>query len=150
LKRRGEFLHAAKGKRFHARAFSLQAARRLDEAATKGSSEADTACEHARPRFGFTVTKKTGHAVRRNRIRRRLKEALRLMADLPAREGHDYVIIARAEALGAPFSSLQTELMRALGKIHEPRSHESKPRRRIANAGGDVHASQKLSEILKD
>ena len=53
----------------------------------------------APPRFGFTVTKQFGGAVQRNLIRRRLKEALRLLKPLPARPGHDYVILARPEAL---------------------------------------------------
>ncbi len=74
-------------------------------------------CRVATPRFGFTVTKLSGGAVQRNRIRRRLKEALRLLDPLPARPGHDYVILARPEALGMPFLALQGELIRALGKI---------------------------------
>jgi ribonuclease P protein component len=83
-------------------------------------------CAEAQPRFGFTVTKQCGGAVQRNRIRRRLKEALRLLNPLPARPGHDYVIVARPEALGMPFSALQGELIWALGKIAA-----GKDRRRI-------------------
>ena len=72
--------------------------------------------------FGFTVTKQSGGAVQRNRIRRRLKEALRLLNPLPARPGHDYVILARPEALGMPFLALQRELSQALGKIDARKS----------------------------
>jgi ribonuclease P protein component len=113
LTRRAEFLDAAKGKRFHSRCFSLQAARRQP-----GPSGEDQAA--ALPRFGFTVTKKIGKAVVRNRIRRRLKEALRLAPDLSARPGHDYVIVARPAALGQSFSALQDELARAIAGIHAP------------------------------
>ncbi len=58
----------------------------------------------------------------RNRIRRRLKEALRRLDPLPARPAHDYVILARPEALGMDFSALQAELARALKQ--EPRKQE--------------------------
>jgi ribonuclease P protein component len=109
LRRRADFLRAAKGKRFHARGLTLQAAPRPISLEDQGAGGA--------PRFGFTVTKQSGGAVRRNRIRRRLKEALRLLKPLPARPGHDYVILARPEALAMPFQTLQAELLRALDKI---------------------------------
>jgi ribonuclease P protein component len=113
LTRRFDFLDAAKGKRFHSRSFSLQAGRQ--RRSPTGEDQAAAA-----PRFGFTVTKKIGSAVVRNRIRRRLKEALRLVPDLPARPGHDYVIVARPAALGQSFSALQDELTRAITGIHAP------------------------------
>jgi ribonuclease P protein component len=127
LTRRSDFLKAAKGRRFHAKGFTLQSVRC-----------ADPSPEKALPRFGFTVTKKLGGAVVRNRIRRRLKEALRLLDPLPARPGHDYVILARTEALDLPFSSLQAELGTALTRIdtarqgtsqtgnrHKPKRHDA-------------------------
>ena len=58
------------------------------------------------PRFGFTATKKLGNAVTRNRIRRRLKEAVRLVAPGAARAGCDYVLIAREAAATRPFAAL--------------------------------------------
>jgi ribonuclease P protein component len=111
LKRRSEFLAAAKGKRFQSHCFSLQAARRQ----VGGPAE-----DEAAARFGITVTKKIGGAVVRNRIRRRLKEALRLAPDLPVRPGYDYVIVARVGALSEAFCALQDELRRALAGIHQP------------------------------
>ena len=137
LRRRADFLRAAKGMRFYARGLTLQAAPRPIPSATMewptpgdpttfgaGTRTDQTGnpldvlpCRGAAPRFGFTVTKQSGGAVERNRIRRRLKEALRLLDPLPARPGHDYVILARPEALGMPFLALQGELIRALGKI---------------------------------
>lgn len=58
------------------------------------------------PRLGFTVTRKQGNAVERNRMRRRLKAAVRQMAGVPFKPGHDYVIVARRDTLGAPFGKL--------------------------------------------
>jgi len=58
------------------------------------------------PRVGFTVTKKHGNAVERNRMRRRLKEAVRLSAGFAMQPGHDYVVVARRDVLGASFDKL--------------------------------------------
>jgi ribonuclease P protein component len=67
-------------------------------------------------RLGFTVTKKIGNAVIRNRTRRRLKEAARLvMAEQPVR-GVDLVLIGREATRGRDFAALQRDLRRAIGK----------------------------------
>lgn len=68
-------------------------------------------------RFGFTVTKKTGNAVERNRIRRRLREVVRLSAADVAAEGIDYVLIGRRSALTLPFSRLVDDLRSGLGVL---------------------------------
>jgi ribonuclease P protein component len=102
LRRRSEFLAAAKGLRYNARAFSLQAIGRP---------------EVGEARFGLTVTKKTGNAVERARVRRRLKEAIRTTEGLPVRQGHDYVFVARREALSTPFADLSDQIVRALAEI---------------------------------
>lgn len=62
-----------------------------------------------RPRLGFSVSKKNGNAVRRNRIKRRLQEACRseLAGFLP---GYDYVFIARAYAAEEPFCKLKSQM----------------------------------------
>ncbi|MFN3890965.1 MAG: ribonuclease P protein component [Beijerinckiaceae bacterium] len=104
LRRRSEFLNAAKGARFHAQAFSLQAIAR------DGGGP---------PRFGFTVTRKAGGAVERNRMRRRLREAIRRAAPLEARPGFDYVIVARRQSLDAGFDRLVSDLARAMRLIGE-------------------------------
>jgi ribonuclease P protein component len=115
LKKRAEFLNAARGARHHAAAFSLQAIARTtgDEA----------------PRFGLTVTKKEGGSVERIRMRRRLREALRRAAPLEAKPGFDYVIVARREALGVGFDRLVSELARAMRLIGDkparPRGRKS-------------------------
>ncbi|SFK74064.1 ribonuclease P protein component [Methylocapsa palsarum] len=130
LKRRFEFQNAAKGKRFHASAFTLQSARSpaplpaplpaspsVLPPASPPADGGDGRAQVTPPRFGLTVTKKIGNAVVRNRIRRRLKDALRGLNPLPGRPEHDYVIVAKKEALGMNFSTLQAEIARALGMI---------------------------------
>jgi ribonuclease P protein component len=66
------------------------------------------------PRVGYTVTSKSGNAVERNRIRRRLREAVRTHGALHMQEGTDYVIVGRREVLGAPFDTLKSELTRRI------------------------------------
>ncbi len=100
LKTRADFLRAAKGRRAHGRAMSVQILRRGEDA-------------DAAPRFGLTVTRKVGGAVERNRIKRRLRAVLMTQA-LQPQEGHDYVIVARRDALSMPFPALAAELARAL------------------------------------
>lgn len=56
-------------------------------------------------RVGITVSKKLGHAVVRNRIRRRLREVYRLH-ESEFTPGWDIVVVARSKALTAPFGKL--------------------------------------------
>jgi ribonuclease P protein component len=128
LKRRAEFLRAAKGKRFHARGFTLQMALRSDECDRPQHADPIESQAVPPPRFGFTVTKKIGGAAVRNRIRRRLKEAVRELDSLPARPDHDYVLVAKIETLGMAFSAVQAEIVRALGKIDAAKAKRDMPR----------------------
>ena len=72
----------------------------------------------APPRIGFTVTKKLGAAVTRNRIRRRLKEAVRISAEDRLRAGFDYVFVGRAGTAGREFGKLVTDILTALDYLH--------------------------------
>ena len=58
-------------------------------------------------RFAYSTPRRVGNAVTRNRLRRRLREALR---SLPLREGFDVVVVARPEAAPASFDVLRSEL----------------------------------------
>jgi ribonuclease P protein component len=115
LTKRADFLAAAKGRRAHAPAFTLQAVARpsLDGAL----------CE---PRYGLTATRKIGGAVERNRMKRRLREALRLLAKRDAaslgRSGHDYVFVLRGEALALSFDALGLQLRECFQRVHAPRA----------------------------
>jgi ribonuclease P protein component len=84
----------------------------------------------AEPRVGFTVTKKHGNAVERNRMRRRLKEAVRLHAGFAMQPGHDYVVVARRDVLCAPFERLAGELAaRVEATPKHRRSHTDRSRK---------------------
>lgn len=124
LRRRAEFLRAAKsGLQHSSRMFKLQAAAR-------GGDDRGPA------RFGFTVTKKTAGAVGRNRIRRRLKEALRLSGAPAALPGYDYVFIARPGALTAPFPELLSQMADGLARLgHQARlgPRKNSPHRHNSN-----------------
>lgn len=65
-------------------------------------------------RLGFTVTKKVGNAVIRNRTRRRLKEAARLLLQAQPVSGVDLVLIGRDATRGRAFAALQEDLRKAL------------------------------------
>lgn len=69
-------------------------------------------------RLGLTVTKKIGNAVRRNRIRRRLREAARQILPQYGSAGCDYVLIARPAAYDRNFEALLDDLKWALLTLH--------------------------------
>lgn len=120
LKKRSEFLRLRGGARFATPSFVLET--RPRPADTEGGAGAP----RAGARFGFTVTKKLGGAVQRNRIRRRLKAAVSLVAPALAQAGHDYVLVARAAALDRAFADLKKDLERALQRVHHPAAAASK------------------------
>jgi ribonuclease P protein component len=100
LKRRAEFLRVAgKGRKAPMPGLVLQALQRDDPGPV---------------RLGFTVTKKVGNAVVRNRARRRLKEAARLLLRQQPVTGVDLVLIGRDATGARPFLALQDDLRRAL------------------------------------
>jgi ribonuclease P protein component len=103
LKRRAEFLRAAaKGRKAAVHGLVLQALPRDDAGPA---------------RIGFTVTKKVGNAVIRNRTRRRLKEAARLLLRERSIEAVDLVLIGRDATRGRPFPQLVDDFARALAKV---------------------------------
>ncbi|MAL78870.1 MAG: ribonuclease P protein component [Sneathiella sp.] len=106
LKKRAEFLRVASVRRkWAAPGMVLQAARGAQ------TSEADVS------RVGFTVTKKVGNAVVRNRIKRRLRAAADQVIPHHAQSGWDFVLIGRQGSLGRDFTDLTFDLRRALEKV---------------------------------
>ena len=63
-------------------------------------------------RVGYTVSAKLGHAVVRNRVRRRLREIYRLNAT-SLRQGFDLVVVARGRAVGCPYRKLEAAFLHA-------------------------------------
>jgi len=109
LKRRPEFLRAARqGRKWAAPGLVLQARqRREDEVSSVGTGM----------RVGFTVSRKVGNAVQRNRARRRLRAAADIVLGAHGRKGTDIVIIGRAATLRRSFAKLVDDLEKALKKL---------------------------------
>ncbi|HDO51448.1 MAG TPA: ribonuclease P protein component [Rhizobiales bacterium] len=112
LKKRAGFLRVRNGRAWRTPALVLQARHNAGE----------TGAQENTARFGFTVTRRLGNAVIRNRARRRLKETARLVAGAHARPGYDYVVIARQGALTRSFTQLQKDLCIALEGVHKEQS----------------------------
>ena len=109
LRRRSQFLRAARGNRAGRSAFGLQV----------------IAAEGELPGVGFTVTKKVGNSPERNRMKRRLRAAAAACAD-DFRPGHDYVLLARREALSTPFAKMIKDLNGLIAKVHDTNVRDTK------------------------
>ena len=102
LRQRADFLAVAGGARVNSTAFTLQGRRRDDLGPI---------------RIGFTVTRKNGPATERNRIRRRLREAVRRLDAMAMRPHHDYVVVGRRAALTCDFDTMLDDLRSALRRL---------------------------------
>ncbi|CUH89656.1 Ribonuclease P protein component [Phaeobacter sp. CECT 5382] len=106
LSKRSEFLAAARARRQGTKSMMVQGRKRKE-----GEAEGI--------RVGFTCSKKVGNAVARNRAKRRLREAARMVLPQIGHLGWDYVLIGRAEATAArDFEDLKRDLAYAVKKIH--------------------------------
>ena len=72
-------------------------------------------------RLGITVSVKLGHAVVRNRARRRLREVYRLNADKLS-QGWDIILVARGRTARMPWKDLNDSFLRLCGKLGLMRS----------------------------
>jgi len=107
LRKRADFLRAARARAAHTKGFVLQARQRAPED------------DPGATRVGFSCSKKVGNAVARNRAKRRLREIARLTLPAHGRPGWDYVLIGRKDSTAAlPFEQLRTDLQRALSEVH--------------------------------
>jgi ribonuclease P protein component len=114
LTKRPEFVAAAAGRRFHTERLTLQGRPR-------------EACDGAGLRFGFTVTKRVGHATERNRIKRRLRAAASQAGASHADEPLDVVVIGRREAISAPYGVLVEDIDRGLRVVANPKPRPRRP-----------------------
>jgi len=105
----------------------LRAAQRGKRAARPGMVIQALAGTGAPLRLGFTVTKKVGNAVVRNRTKRRLREAARLVLGATPPDGWDIVLIGRDETRGRPFTQLQGDLRGALRQVGVPPAGDPGP-----------------------
>lgn len=71
-------------------------------------------------RAGFTVTKRVGNSVTRNRLKRRLREIARAVIPMHGHAGADHVLIGRDAGLTRDFALLLADLEKALAKAHLP------------------------------
>lgn len=107
LQKRADFLKAAGARRQGTDGFLLQARDRAD-----GTTLV---------RVGYTASKKIGNAVIRNRAKRRLRALARNVLAGRARNGWDYVLVARPEAtISRSYADLSADLLRALQSVHRP------------------------------
>lgn len=124
LKKRPDFLRvAALRRKWAVHGLILQAAPTPEPAPTHPTETpaTETTADLAPPsgvvRVGFTVSKKVGNAVARNRARRRLKAAADEILPAFARPGLDLVVIGRKETLTRPYSLLLQDLRYALKRV---------------------------------
>ena len=67
-------------------------------------------------RIGYTVTKKIGNAVVRNRMKRRLRALTRALLPASGTAGADHVLIGRSGGIERDYADLHRELAKALAK----------------------------------
>ena len=107
LKQRADFLAAASGAKVATAAFVLQGRNRDDGGPA---------------RVGFTVSRKVGTAVERNRVRRRLRDIVKRAAAESMRGGYDYVLVGRRTALSRQFEQMIDDFRNALQRLERARA----------------------------
>ncbi len=120
LKQRREFLWVAAANRKWVTPGLILQARAVDPArpprrGARGCAEGDTGAPGVH--IGFTVSRKVGNAVARNRVRRRLRAAANEVLPDHAKETLDYVIIGRRQTLKRPYVDLIGDLTAALKQL---------------------------------
>jgi ribonuclease P protein component len=125
LRQRTDFLAAASGLRVTTPGFIVQGRTRDDGGPC---------------RVGFTVSKKVGSAVERNRVRRRLRELVRRNGAPLMRPRCDYVLVGRRVALSREFGAMSEELKSALKRL------DSQLAKRSDGSSGSKLAPQAASD----
>ena len=128
LRRRADFLAVANGARVSSAAFVVQGRRRDDDGPI---------------RVGFTVSRKNGTATERNRIRRRLRELVKLLDVISMRPHSDYVLVGRRAALNRDFATMLDDLRSALLRLDRQASKQAKASSSEVNTGSRKKSASK-------
>lgn len=136
LKRRADFLKVAGARKKWVAPGLIVQARRRDPGARKdddpGARHGNDEVDPALVRVGFTVSRKVGNAVQRNRARRRLRAAAGIIGkgvvEGRVAGGVDLVVIGRAETLTRPFPDLIDDLTLALKRLDVWRNGGTEPK----------------------
>ena len=124
LKTRRQFLHVAgAGRKWVAPGLILQVCPREADNVLSGDA--------VDVRVGFTVSRKVGGAVVRNRARRRLRQAAERVMPDQAAGGRDYVLIGRRTTIGRPFEDLVADLETALARLGAMRQNATRGSERL-------------------
>ena len=110
LKNRPEFLAVAGARRKHVAPGLILQVRRHDDRQRPAPGEPLL-------RVGLTASRKVGNAVKRNRARRRLREAARLLLPGNALPGFDLVLVARGGTPDRPWADLLSDLTAGLKRL---------------------------------
>ena len=103
IKKRIDFIKISKkGKRIFAKGFILQKYKR------------DLPIKENAARVGFTITKRIGNAVVRNKIRRRLRTIMREIVNNYLKKNYDYVIIANKKSLSMDYKELKSDIIKTI------------------------------------
>ena len=105
ISKRSDFIAANAGRRAATSGFVLLVRDRQDGDPTK--------------RVGFTVTKKIGGAVVRNRMKRRFRALARELIPAQGQAGADHIMIGRAKGIERDFGLLRADLTQALARARE-------------------------------
>ena len=108
LTKRSEFLRVAAGRRRWAAPGLVLEARKADP-------------DDGALRIGFTVSRKVGGAVDRNRARRRLRAVARTVLPSHAKGGFDYILIGRKGTLTRAYDGLISDLKESLRRVKAAR-----------------------------
>lgn len=120
MKKRAAFLNAAKGVFLPRKSYVMQ-------------RNVQAICAHEEnqilppAQIGFTITKKVGNAVVRNRIRRRMREAVRFTDPALFEAGYDYVMIGRKDALSIEFDALCEDIESTLKRLADGEGKPARP-----------------------
>lgn len=139
IKKRADFLDISANNYRSAQKSLLVLGRRRSggSSVSKGKNKVDeNTC-----RIGYTVTKKIGCAVVRNKIRRRFREAVRLTLPSLKLPGYDYVVIARTAAPEASYRDIVSDLRYAFKEIRFlNHKYKKKKDSNLSVADGDGHS----------